>query len=62
MSPDTLRAVRDVLLLAARAAAYYPHRTEAPGYIARARQLNRALVQQARAARCKTGHPPRRLP
>lgn len=51
MSRATLRAIRDTLLLAARDARYRPHNTEAPGYVARARSLNRALLRLARAAR-----------
>jgi hypothetical protein len=50
MSPATVRQIRDTLLLAARAAAYYPHRTEAPLYVARARALHRQLMQLARCA------------
>jgi hypothetical protein len=51
MSAATLRTVRDTLLLAARDARYRPHADLAPGYVTRARQINRKLLQLAREVR-----------
>jgi hypothetical protein len=48
MSRATLRAIRDTLLCAARDARYRAHAGEAPGYVIRARQINRRLLQLAR--------------
>jgi hypothetical protein len=45
----TLRTQRDTWLWAARDARLYPHAELAPRYVARARQINRALVQLAHA-------------
>jgi hypothetical protein len=51
MSRATLRAIRDTLLCAARDARYRPHAELAPGYVTRARQINRNLLQLAREVR-----------
>jgi hypothetical protein len=51
MSAATLRSLRDVLLWAARDARHRAHAIEAPGYVTRARSINRQLVQLAREVR-----------
>jgi hypothetical protein len=51
MSASTLRSLRDVLLWGARDARDRPHAIEAPGYVTRARSINRQLVRLMQGVR-----------